>query len=108
MLGFHDLDRFLRAEERTREVDCNDGAPLLVSEIFHQNAGPECTGVVEQNIQPSESFFDPGEERSNRFRFADIRGHGKHLPARTIHKLCGFFEFRTATPGQHHGISGGV
>ncbi len=76
-LGLHQHHRLLRAKEHTREVNIDDGLPLLEGQLFDLPGGRADPGVVEQDIEPAEAFLDLLEELLDGCGIADIGGDGQ-------------------------------
>ena len=62
LLALHHLEGFLRAEERTGEIDVDDSRPLLVGQLLQQRPGGSDAGIVEQNIEPPEGVSGRREQ----------------------------------------------
>ena len=78
LLRLHEAYGLLGAQERAGQVDGHHRAPLLVGQVLHRNARSAGARVVEQNVEASEGFSRPGEQRGHRFRLRDVGWDGEH------------------------------
>src|SRR5947207_1917923 len=72
LLGLHELEGFLRAEERAGQVDVDDRFPLLVAQILERHGRGSGPRVVEQQIEPTELRLRPSEEGADRHGIAHV------------------------------------
>ena len=63
-LTLHHLERLLRTQEHSGQVDVHDGRPLLVSQFLEESPSAE-PRVVEQHVEPAERLLRLGEQRSD-------------------------------------------
>src|SRR5712671_2281830 len=78
LLVLHDLEGFLGAQERAGEDRVDDRLPALESQFLDRRRRAEA-GIVEQDVEPSESFLGAGEQRPDRVGIADIGRHTERL-----------------------------
>ena len=105
LLVLHDVERLLGAEEGAGEVGVDDGHPLVVGEVFEQDGRRAGSGVVEEDVQPSESVFGFGEEVLYRVGVADVDLN--YESARAVVAGLGdcFFQGGQASAGEGDGVS---
>jgi hypothetical protein len=72
MMRFHDLNRFLGAKERPREIGGDHRLPALQRYFFQRHAAHANAGIVEQEVEPAEHFLGFGKQRQDRGRLADV------------------------------------
>ncbi len=79
VLVLHHAERRLRAQEHAGQVDVHHRLPLLKRQILERHAWRVAAGVVEQRVQAAELFLDPGEQRRDLVRLADVGGHHQRV-----------------------------
>ena len=103
--ALHERKRLLRAQERASEIRVHDRPPLLYRELIERDAWRADAGIVEQEIEPAESFLRPREERLHRLRIGDIGRHGQQLPCVRVPVANRLLEPIGPASGQHYGIT---
>ena len=74
----HDPECFLRAQKRAGEIRVDHRLPLFVSQIL-ERAADRHASIVEQQIEPAESFFRLRKKLANGGGIGDIRRHDEAL-----------------------------
>ena len=83
LLGFHDSDRLLRAEERPEQVNVEHRFQFFNGQIFEWNRRCPGTGVVEQKIQSTEHCERAGKQIRHGIRIGDVGLHDQRTASGT-------------------------
>ena len=75
LLSLHQLECLLRAKKGAGEIDVDDLLPLLDGKFVEVDCRRADAGIVEQEVEPTESRLRLGEELAHRGGVADIGGH---------------------------------
>src|SRR6516164_4723765 len=80
LLVLHDLEGFLRAQERAVEDRVDDPLPALVGQLLDRPRSTKA-GIVEQYVEPAVGLLGLGKQIADRFGIADI---GRHAERATL------------------------
>src|SRR5262249_28423835 len=105
LLLLHDLERFLRAQERARQIHVHDRLPLLVGKVLQEHAGRAAPCVVEQQVESTKRLPGLLKEAPHVLRLAHIGYDGEHPRTRGLSVLDRRLQSVGATPGDHHRIA---
>ncbi len=75
VLGLHDSESSLCAQKGACQINPNNSLPLIQSELLQRNGWCSRTGIVEQQVQPTERRTSRLEKVLNRLRVTHVRWH---------------------------------
>jgi Sulfatase-modifying factor enzyme 1/DinB superfamily len=104
VLSFHESDRGLGTEKRSRQVHVNHGLPLRDGQVFERHRRRTGTRVVEQHVDATKRGLDGSKQSADRSFVDDVGRHDHRFCSGTAVADEGgrFVERVGPTSGQNH------